>query len=81
MVLFSNFNSPEYIIELRTHTPWTGSWLQCPDNHVGFHVSGCWCFSPWRQESPSLCTSSASLHQRRSTHQEPLWLRPAMTPS
>uniref|UniRef100_A0A665V262 Uncharacterized protein n=1 Tax=Echeneis naucrates TaxID=173247 RepID=A0A665V262_ECHNA len=51
MVLFSNFSSPEYIIELgqshRTETDQKpfhniniNSWLQCPDSRVGYQQLG-----------------------------------------
>uniref|UniRef100_A0A8C6SK07 Uncharacterized protein n=1 Tax=Neogobius melanostomus TaxID=47308 RepID=A0A8C6SK07_9GOBI len=95
MVLFSNFSSPEYIIDLKCAglwrglrlqlvvrtVIWTDSWLLCPGSHVGFHnVSGC-CFSPWRPKSPSRGISLIARHRRRSTPPGPRWWPRARTPS
>uniref|UniRef100_A0A667Z4Q0 Uncharacterized protein n=1 Tax=Myripristis murdjan TaxID=586833 RepID=A0A667Z4Q0_9TELE len=87
MVLFSNFSSPEYIMDLGKDaqvTPgqiWTDSWLLCPDSHVGYHVSGCCYFFPWHPRSPCHGISSDEHHPKRNTLQELQWLQQAMTPS
>uniref|UniRef100_A0A3P8SDS0 Uncharacterized protein n=1 Tax=Amphiprion percula TaxID=161767 RepID=A0A3P8SDS0_AMPPE len=81
MVRFSNFSSPEYIIELRkTQTLLlTGgqrdSSPQCLGSHVGYLLSGT------RPGSPYHDTFSAARRLRRSTLQEPQWLLLATSPS
>uniref|UniRef100_A0A3Q1AW68 Uncharacterized protein n=1 Tax=Amphiprion ocellaris TaxID=80972 RepID=A0A3Q1AW68_AMPOC len=82
MVRFSNFSSPEYIIELRktqtlrSHRLLTGgqrdSLPQCLGSHVGYLLSG----------TVQTCGWSLSAHRlRRSTLQEPQWLLLATSPS
>uniref|UniRef100_A0A4W6DL29 Uncharacterized protein n=1 Tax=Lates calcarifer TaxID=8187 RepID=A0A4W6DL29_LATCA len=75
MVLFSNFSSPEYIIDLgQRHTDHTSQ------NRVGYRVSDCY-FSPWHPGSPSLCTSSGAHRLKRNILPELQWLPQATTPS
>uniref|UniRef100_A0A3B3X8R2 Uncharacterized protein n=1 Tax=Poecilia mexicana TaxID=48701 RepID=A0A3B3X8R2_9TELE len=87
---FSNFSSPD-IHKYCTRAPskternptggQTGSLLRCPGSHVGFHASGCWCFSPSHPETPYPDISSVARRLRRSTLQEPRWSQLAGSPS
>uniref|UniRef100_A0A674N3C4 Uncharacterized protein n=1 Tax=Takifugu rubripes TaxID=31033 RepID=A0A674N3C4_TAKRU len=75
MVLFSNFSSPEYIMELRQ---WRRKYSspRCPGSHAGFQLSGKVRTYEW---SPYLGLTARRL--QRSTLPEPLWLPLATSPS
>uniref|UniRef100_A0A3Q2ECJ9 Uncharacterized protein n=1 Tax=Cyprinodon variegatus TaxID=28743 RepID=A0A3Q2ECJ9_CYPVA len=89
MVRFSNFSSPEYIMDLRTNKilsygmVQTCGWILCPGLSLTRldTASGCWYFSPWHPESPYPDISSAAHRLRRSTLQEPQWSQLAGSPS
>uniref|UniRef100_A0A3B3BII1 Uncharacterized protein n=1 Tax=Oryzias melastigma TaxID=30732 RepID=A0A3B3BII1_ORYME len=95
MVRFSNFSSPEYIMELKGHKHY--SWLRCPGSRVEYLPKRPGLLSPCRPRcgattlnghfssvtsvSPFLDIFSVAHHQKRSTLREPLWLPLATSPS
>uniref|UniRef100_A0A8D3CRC8 Uncharacterized protein n=1 Tax=Scophthalmus maximus TaxID=52904 RepID=A0A8D3CRC8_SCOMX len=94
MVRFSNFSSPEYIMELskmqtfvasNRYKPLTGgqrgSLPRCPGSHVGYQLSGTVQTCGWSLWSPYRGTFSAARRLRRSTLLEPRWLPLATSPS
>uniref|UniRef100_A0A8C3S6G8 Uncharacterized protein n=1 Tax=Chelydra serpentina TaxID=8475 RepID=A0A8C3S6G8_CHESE len=88
MVLFSNFSSPEYIMELASGDSAARSEAEAARGRPRGHgqstqdiASGCCCSSPWRRASPSPGTSSASRRPRRNTRPGPPWWPPAGSPS